>query len=117
MGPGHENRDAKVGAIVWTLAGLAVGAAIACAVVYGIFWYLASHPLATAPPNPLAANERQIPPTPRIEVHPAMELDELHVYEDKLLETYGWTDKDKGIVRIPLDRAKELMLEKGFPTR
>jgi len=28
-----------------------------------------------------------------------------------LLEKYDWQDKDKGIVRIPIDRAKELVLE------
>jgi hypothetical protein len=28
-----------------------------------------------------------------------------------LLDKYDWQDKDKGIVRIPVDRAKELVLE------
>ena len=28
-----------------------------------------------------------------------------------LLEKYDWQDKDKGIVRVPIDRAKELVLE------
>lgn len=28
-----------------------------------------------------------------------------------LLEKYDWQDKDKGIVRVPVERAKELVLE------
>jgi hypothetical protein len=28
-----------------------------------------------------------------------------------LLEKYDWQDKDKGFVRVPIDRAKELVLE------
>ena len=33
------------------------------------------------------------------------------------LTTYGWVDKKAGVVRIPIDRAMELQLERGFPTR
>ena len=115
---GHETSDASVRAIVVTLACLAVGAACVCVLVYGIFRYLADHPLNTAPPNPMAETGRQqIPPTPRIEEHPAIELRDLHSQEDKILSTYGWTDKRNGVVRIPIARAMELQLQRGFPTR
>lgn len=115
---GHETSDASVRPVVYTMLGLAVGAALAIMLVYGIFWYLADHPLRTAPPNPLAAGEQQqIPPTPRIDAHPAAELKDVQAYENKILDTYGWTDKQQGIVRIPIDRAMELQLQKGFPTK
>ncbi len=117
MATGHENRDASVRSIVWTLAGVAAGAALSFLLVYGIFWYLADHPLTTAPPNPMAVGDQQIPPSPIINDHPAVELKDLHQYEDSLLNTYGWTDKQKGIVRIPIDRAMQLQLQKGFPTK
>jgi hypothetical protein len=65
----------------------------------------------------MAAGDRQIPPPPLINDHPAIELKDLHKFEDSLLDTYGWTDKQKGIVRIPLDRAMQLQLQKGFPTK
>lgn len=38
-------------------------------------------------------------------------LTELHASEDALLETYGWVDKGEGVVRVPVERAKELVLE------
>jgi len=115
---GHETEDANVRDIVITLGCLAVGAALVCLLVYGIFRYLADHPLATAPPNPMAETDRQqFPPGPRIEEHPAIELNDLRSQEDKILSTYGWTDKRTGIVRIPIDRAMELQLQQGFPTR
>jgi hypothetical protein len=117
MTTGHENRDASVRSIVWTLAGLAVGAALAFSLVYGIFRYMSDHPLTMAPPNPMAESEKQIPPAPRVDDHPAIELKDLHTYEDEFLGTYGWTDKQKGIVRIPIDHAMELELRKGFPTK
>jgi len=97
---------------------LAVGAALVFLLVFGIFRYMADHPLATAPYNPMAETARpQIPPLPRIEDHPAIELKDLRTQEDGVLLSYGWTDKQAGIVHIPIDRAIELQLQKGFPAR
>lgn len=114
---GHEGSDASVPAVVYTLVGLAVGAVLVGFLVYGIFWYLAAHPLAAPVVNPMASTTPVLPPAPRIEDHPAVEVQELRSSEDKLLSTYGWTDKSKGIVRIPIDRAMELQLQRGFPVK
>jgi hypothetical protein len=115
---GHDTRDASVRAIVITLGFLAVGAAIVFVLVYGIFRYLADHPLTAAPLNPMAETARQqFPPEPRLEEHPAIDLKDLHTFEDQILTTYGWTDKNAGIVRVPIDRAMELSLQRGFPTK
>lgn len=113
---GHETRDAKIQPIVATAAGLALSAALIAWGVYGIFHFLAAQPVTTAPPNPMSAAEQQFPPTPRIEEHPATELQQLRQQEDKILSSYGWSDKKAGTVRIPIDRAMELELERGFPT-
>jgi hypothetical protein len=114
---GHETRDAKIAPIVLTGAGLALTVAIVGLVVYGVFQYLETHPPTSARPNPMSAEESQIPPAPRIEEHPAIEIQQLHSQENNILSTYGWTDKKAGVVRIPIDRAMELQLERGFPTR
>src|SRR5256885_8097182 len=91
---GHETEDASVLGIVYTVVGLALGSALVYLIVYGIFQYLASHPVTTAPSNPMAETDRQqFPRPPRIEEHPAIEIKELHTQEDQILNTYGWTDK------------------------
>jgi hypothetical protein len=114
---GHEESDANIPEIALTAAGLAVTVALVYLFVSGIFWYLADHPLSSPRPNPMAeTNEQQFPPEPRLEVHPTIEIQELRSSEDQILSTYGWTDKDKGIVRVPIERAMELQLERGFPT-
>jgi hypothetical protein len=113
----HEAGDPSVRPILWTLAGLAIGVALVGLAVYGIFWYLADHPAAVPVPNPMAETEpEQIPPAPRVEEHPAIEIQQLHSQEDRLLSTYGWSDKQHGIVRVPIDRAMELQLQQGFST-
>jgi hypothetical protein len=114
---GHETRDAGVLPIVLTGAGLAVAVAIVGLLVYGIFQYLGAHPATSIRSNPMSAEDSQIPPAPRIEEHPAIEIQQLHSQEDQILSTYGWADKKAGVVRIPIERAMELQLERGFPTR
>jgi hypothetical protein len=115
--PGHETRDAGVRPIVLNGAGLAVMIVIVGLIVYGTFQYLARHPAISAQSNPMSAGDLQIPPEPRIEDHPAIAIQQLHAQEDKTLSTYGWTDRKAGVVRIPIDRAIELQLERGFPAR
>jgi hypothetical protein len=85
--------------------------------IYGILGYLGTHPVTTARANPMSADVSQIPPAPRLEEHPAIEIQQLRAQEDHILSTYGWTDKKTGVVRIPIDRAMELQLQRGFPTR
>jgi hypothetical protein len=41
----------------------------------------------------------------------------LQAHEDELLNNYGWVDQDAEVVRIPIERAMELLLERGLPTR
>jgi len=31
-------------------------------------------------------------------------------------ENYGWVDKQAGIARIPIERAKQIIAEKGLPS-
>jgi len=33
------------------------------------------------------------------------------------LDSYGWIDQDNGIVRIPIDRAIDVTVQRGLPAR
>jgi hypothetical protein len=111
---GHETSDAHIIPIIATATGLAISAALIGWLVYGIFHYLAGRPVTTAPPNPMAAADQQFPPLPRIEEHPATELQQLRAQEEQTLSSYGWVDKNAGTVRIPIDRAIDLALDRKF---
>lgn len=52
-----------------------------------------------------------LPPSPRLRVNAKMRLAELRAREDRLLNTYAWVDELTGTARIPIDRAKDLVLE------
>ncbi len=72
----------------------------------------------------LPEGQRKLPPEPRLQGAPGMDgptllpLDEMKEYKQMVNEKaagYGWVNKESGIVRIPLDRAKALDAERGLP--
>jgi hypothetical protein len=110
---GHELRDARIRPIVLTAIFLGVLVALVCIGMAGLFRFLGvSSP---AVENPMSTPSSQIPPKPRIEEHPAVEIQQLHNDEDRTLSTFGWADRKQGKVRIPIERAIELQLQRGFP--
>ena len=54
-----------------------------------------------------------IPPGPRLQSTPPRDMDELRAQDRRVLTTYGWVDQTGGVARIPIDRAKAMLLEKG----
>lgn len=113
----HERSDVNVRVI----AAFGVGLVIVAFVIHiALYWLLGSYERSAvrrAPAiSPLQA-ERQIPPPPRLQVSPPTDLAELRAAEEKALRTYGWIDKERKIVRIPIDRAMEILAEKGLPAR
>jgi hypothetical protein len=52
------------------------------------------------------------PPEPRLQISPQGDLEELRRQEDEILSTYRWIDRDKGMVRIPINRAMEIFIER-----
>src|SRR5690242_15878253 len=53
--------------------------------------------------------------TPSPQVNDGEELKALRATEEAALTTYGWVDSKNGIVHIPIDRAIDLVLQRGFP--
>jgi hypothetical protein len=45
------------------------------------------------------------------------EMTALRLEQNKKLESYGWIDRSNGIVRIPIERAMDLILRLGLPVR
>jgi hypothetical protein len=46
---------------------------------------------------------------------PVTDMDELKRHYDEQLHSYGWVDKNRGIVHVPIEVAKEKLLQKGLP--
>ncbi len=55
--------------------------------------------------------------TPSPEVSSGEMLRQLRATEDAALNTYGWVDRKNGKVHIPIERAMQLLLQRGLPIR
>lgn len=60
---------------------------------------------------------RILPPRPRLQVDPQMEIHDYCENQARVLDNYGWVDQSAGIVRIPIDRAIALTAAQGLPSR
>jgi len=47
---------------------------------------------------------------------PVTDLIDMRAAEDKALANYAWVDKQKGVVRVPIDVAKQMLLQQGLAT-
>jgi len=120
---GHEYRDMNLRGLAWFLViFLAVGI-IVHAIVWISFRNVAHTAVKNDPqPSPLADGPAQ-PPSPILqptqkyhEKQPWQDLQEMHERENAHLNNYAWVDQKSGAVRIPIDRAMELVVDRGLPT-
>ena len=115
----HEESDVNIIAIFAFGLGLVVVAAVVSLLVFMLFRFFEVREAARVPlAYPLAiSREGALPPEPRLQINPRQDLADLLAKEDALLTSYGWVDKNAGVVRIPIDEAMKLTLERGLPAR
>ncbi|HXR38971.1 MAG TPA: hypothetical protein VN776_07755 [Terracidiphilus sp.] len=140
---GYEQADVRVTGIVVFLTALAIFVAVTGALCYGIGMMINAHMakvdgpttkwqkdktvdvrglgnLANSPAlqNKMAELTRQFP-TPRLQTDDGnQEIADLHAKEDLLMNNYSWVDGPQGSprrVRIPIDKAIELLAQRGLP--
>jgi hypothetical protein len=115
----HEESDVNIRAIFgFGLGLLAVGVVIHVLVWILFLTFTAGQQVQAPPQYPLAAGEAdRLPPEPRLQTTPRQDLIDLRAREEQLLQTYGWVDRNAGVVRIPIEEAIRLTLERGLPVR
>ena len=114
----HTDIDTSVGYkfALW----LVVAMAISVAIVYGTFFFFEGQTQkadAVAQKYPLAVGQTKTPPLPNLQTQPFKDVYLLRKGEAEKLESYGWVDQQNGVTRIPIDRAMEVLLQRGLPAR
>jgi len=125
-----ERKDVRSAGIFYFFAGLAAAAIVIHLLLAGLYEILDKRDKAQQPPpNPLVANmnpdTRKVPlnypqnvfPEPRLETNERTQLDDVRLAEEQKLNGYDWVDQKSGIVRIPIDRAMDLIAQRGLPVR
>ena len=137
---GYEQSDVKVTGIIVFLTSLAIFVAVCGVVTYGLGKLINAHmnkedgptskwttdadakirTLGNLPTNPDLQNKiaemTQRFPTPRVQTDDGnVDVADLHAREDLLLDNYSWVDRSQGKVRIPIERAMQIVAQKGLP--
>ena len=116
---GHETADAEIAPLV-RFAVFLTAITVTCALlVIGLYKYLDAREVAEkAGRYPLARGmARPLPPAPRLQTYPFDDIKVLRREESRILDHYAWVDQNAGVVRIPIERAMDVLAEKGLPYR
>lgn len=113
----HEISTVQLKPVVLFAVVLAVTALATFATVKILLDYMNVNFARTDVPLSALAQPDQIPPTPHLEVSQGQSLKELHARERAALHGYQWVNKDLGVVGIPVERAIELLAQRGLPAR
>lgn len=114
----HTDIDPRIGYkfALW----LTVAMVLSFSIVYGAFWFFERQARAANAATqrfPLARDYTRPAPMPALQTQPFRDIYMLREDEARRLQSYGWVDKDGGVTRIPVERAMEIMMQRGFPTR
>jgi hypothetical protein len=112
----YERQDFNSRIIGWYGVGLVIVCLVTGAAIFhfekGLDRYFAYSGKATWTSSP-----EMVVPAPQLQANPARELEEMRAQEEALLHSYGWVDREHGVVRVPIEKAMQLTIERGLPTR
>jgi len=136
---GHEESRVQVAGVTWFIIILSIAVVFIGWLMVALINSFEGREIKSeleSRPSPFAAERAKIPPEPRLQLapnseeqidkrippdlktqHPLQEMKDLRSQWEKQLTTYGWVDEQSGVVRIPIDDAKRLLLQRGLPTR
>lgn len=132
----YETRDAHLGPLLKFTFWLVVSVVITFFASYGMLRGMQKVPtIGEREPNPLAYLNDPLPPAPNLEMQRGVKQgwdgklidltqrqpfnttmwSDVRDAAQKQITNYGWVDQDAKIVHVPIERAMEIALQKGFP--
>ena len=104
----YERSDIESGGVAWIAAGLGLFVLVV-PLLMPLVYPQSMHHVSPAAPPALSAD------APELEIAPSENLQRLDRASKQLSESYGWVDRERGVVRIPVARAVDSLLHKGLP--
>jgi hypothetical protein len=131
-GEGFEKEDLSPRGVLYFMGGLAVVGVLVYFILVGMYRYLDAYDrVHQAPMNPMATKTGIDPatmnfgeirdkaeatfPKPVLEHSERLQFTGEVAKQDQVLASYDWVDQKNGVVRIPIDRAIDIIAEHGLP--
>jgi hypothetical protein len=122
-----EQQDLRPSSDYAFLTGLAIAGVLIYFILWGMYHALDAYSRHHQPAvNPLVqpeADTRVVAPGtfdkvpgPRLETNERLEINDFRLKEEQRLNSYGWVDQQAGIVHIPIERAMQLVEQRGLLT-
>lgn len=112
---GHEVRDVSIRAMLWLAAAVFGVVVVVIAVLLVWMSQLEAFAVRSDPERSPLAEPGPVTAAPRLQATPVRDYLEYRRQQEETLDSYGWVDRENGIVRVPVSRAMELILEQGLP--
>ena len=132
----HELRDVNIRGVVMFCVSLAAAVLLVTVVLWGLFHVFSKQAERREPEvSPVFSQGRakQDFPAPQLQPPPpvpggednryrpfitdTVDLETMQQRERYSLNSYGWVDQNAGIAHIPIERAMDMLVERGLPTR
>jgi hypothetical protein len=110
-----EPRDADVPALLLIGVIVVVSTVLFALMGGGLFRALSLRKDAADPQPPAIAWMGEAPAEPRLQIAPQADLAAYEKAQQQALHSYGWVDRKQGVVRLPIGRAMDLLLQRGLP--
>ena len=111
----YEADDVRSAPLILFMGGLLVAIALALVFLWWLIGRWIGEPVDVAVQLPPVVTTPRAVPGPGLDALPESELERLLTREGERLNSYGWIDRETGVVHIPIDRAIELIVETGLP--
>jgi len=111
----HETRDISMRVVVWTALGF-MGLGAVGLLLSALYLGMLDRGGRQQPPRSIrheTAPQGPLPPEPRLQMSPQSDMKAMRDQERELLNGYAWVDRPGGRVRIPIERAMEIVATRG----
>lgn len=111
-GGGYEKQDVGFRfAMTFVLALIGV---VIVVLIFVVWFYQFMVPPRATTQTPVA-QQRPLPPAPVLQANPAVDMQKFREREERKASSYGWVDQKSGIAQVPVQRAMEIVAERGLP--
>jgi hypothetical protein len=111
LASGHETTDINARGVAWSAVVLVMIMVVIFFALRGLYSICTKHQ-----PSSVMTTRINTPSLePRLQVDEVRDLGRLHEHEDSILNSYGWVDQRAGIMRIPIERAMDIVAQRGLP--
>ena len=110
-----EPSDVNARGVLLTGAGILLVTWLCFGLLYFVFEHLSNIHKQIASIQGASTRAIQYPPEPRLQRSPSRDLRELTSAAEAQLNGYHWLNRRKGALAIPIDRAMDLIVQRGIP--